>query len=1028
MYTGSTCTDQSAFAVPGVSAGFSRPRRKPSPIQQWIVAVAVLAGSGTATAQVTWDGSAGTNNWHTCVQIMGLNDNNWDFDPVPLPNCPPLPGPNDEVDLNGAEVFLTVLPVAEVRNVSNGSLTVTSAGRLRATEFVNLAALTVFTEVTAGGDIVVNGPLNWRGGTLAAPAGSDPAAMGVGVNGPLNIDWITDSTLDRRTLVANGPVSWTGSGDIVLHNGSVFDNRVSFSTNRDEWIHGNDGLFVNRAPFTKAESTGATRVFANVFFENTDTGVIDVSTGTLSLETDGENRGVIRIADNATIVFAPPSGGFFSIIEDTIVEGGGLVRLAEGSGTFVVSADTRFGAQNVRLNGPSVVRGGGCEFTNLEFIRGTMADGVTTVEGDCAIFGNIGRTLDAHVLNLRGTTTWEQGSFVDFQIVNGATLNNFGTFSALNEPNKRLRFVNGQFVNHTGGRLDILTDISAIVGPGLIQNLDTINIGPGASLVSFTPVEFEQLGILNLNSGVLNVHAGRAFEGQFNLSPETLLQFLNQTFTIDGGTQFGGTGQVFIGGNSIVDFQQPFTEIANVELGGIGGGTVSGAGDLIVTNQLDWTRGQMTGSGRTITRATLNMTSTNAKTLSQRRLQHEGAGAWTGGNFALNNGARFGVASGASFDIQSTGNFTHATGADGIIEVLGTLRKTSAGTLSFPTGVVLINRGGQTFDIQSGDVTVSGGGENSGTISIAGGSNLRFLSSYLMAGGSIQGDGFVRVQGGVLGIEGAPQVQNIELASGTIDGPGNLTVNELLSWSGGLIGGSQGTLTIAQGAEIDMTVGGSDKYIELYTVNNEGRGVLSGNNRVLHLDQATWNNAGSLELRDGASVRPDTQGGAALVNSGMIRKTGAAESQSFISVPLTNNGAVRVESNALFLSGGSSTGTCHSEADTAVIFSAGDFALNAGTQFAGPGSAVLAGGQLSVNADVNATSFSVSDGTLTGPGALDVADSFSWSGGTMRGAGTTINRQTAFLVGIGERALDQRRLLNFGTTDWDGPPDRPQRR
>ncbi|RJP38135.1 MAG: hypothetical protein C4547_04920 [Phycisphaerales bacterium] len=970
-----------------------------------------------ALGQVTWDGSCGTNNWHTCCNVGELVDNNWDVDPAP--QCPPFPGPNDEVDLNGADVFITVRPV-EIRNLSNGSLTVTSSGRLNTTEFVNLGALTVFTNVTADGDIIINGPLFWRG-TLAGPLGSR-----VGANGPIAIDMLFNANLDGRTLVANGPVSWTGSGDIGLSNGAVFENRVSLSTNRDERIAGNDGFFVNSAPFTKADSVGVTRVLPNVFFENTDQGLIDVSSGTLSLEVGGENSGAIRVSDGAAIVFAPPPAGFFNILEDTLVEGGGLVRLGEGSGRFTVAFGKRFGAQNVQINGPGPVQGGGYEFTNLTFIRGTLLNGVTTVDGECRIFGNIGRTLDGHVLNLRGTTTWDQGSFVDFQIVTGGILNNFGSFTIRNERNKRMRLVNGQFINQTGGRVDILTDLSFIVGPGVVQNLDTINIGPGASLVDFaafvTPIEFEQLGILNLRSGVLNVRRGRAFEGQFNLSADTLLQFLSDTFAIQGGTQFSGAGLVFIGGSSVVDFQQNSTQIANVELAGIPGGTVTGTGDLIVASELNWSRGQMTGSGATITRSALNMTSTNAKVLSQRRLQHEGAGAWTEGNFVLNDGARFVVARNATFDISTPGNFAHTRGAAGVVEVLGTVNKTSPSALTFPSGVEFLNRGNDTFNIQSGDVVIRGGGQSSGTISIAGGSNLRIASGeYTLTGGRVEGDGFVRVEGGVLGIEGTPLVQNMELVSGGINGPGNLTVNELFAWSGGLVGGGNGTLTISQGADIDMTAGGAEKEIELYTVLNEGAGQISGNNRVLRLDRSTWNNAGSLELRDGASVQPDVQGGASLINSGVIEKTGDTGLPSSINVPFTNSGTVRVQPSTLAIGGGgSSTGAFHTEADARVVFSGSEFSLNAGTRFTGMGVAAVENGTVRVNGDVNAVRFSV-EGTLTGPGSLDVADRFSWGSGTLSGAGAAIVRNFAFIIGSREKTLDQRRLLNFGTIDWEGP-------
>ncbi|MBI4582204.1 MAG: hypothetical protein HY718_21085, partial [Planctomycetes bacterium] len=762
-------------------------------------AVALLGWSGRAAfGQVTWDGSCGTDNWHTCCNIPGgLVDNNWDVDPSP--QCPPFPGPDDEVDLNGAAVQITVQPV-QIRNVSNGSLTVTVSGRLTTTEFVNLGSLTVFTDVTAGGDIIINGPLNWRGGTLAAPMGSVPADMRVGANGPIAIDWITNSILDRRTLVANAPASWTGSGDIVLNNGSVFDNRVSLSTNRDERIGGNNGTFLNKAPFSKGDSTGVTRIQSGVFFDNSDLGAIDIATGTLQLDGGGQNRGAIHVNTDATLRFNTVASRVFTIKENTDVQGGGLVEFA--GGTFVVETAKHFSAANALISGPATLSGpGDYQFGDLTWFRGTLTGGgVTTVSGSCALRGNLSRTIDAHTLDLRGSSTWEGGNFVETQIFNGATLNNFGEFAIRNEPGKRVRFVNGQWINHPGSTLDVLTDLSFIVGPGLFQNQGRLNIGPGVSLIPATPVQFEQLGILNLHSGTLRVSAGRANGAQFNLDPGTVMEIQSLPFVIEDNTQFTGLGKVLIPGigGAALDFQAPDrTEIPNVELAG---GTLTGPGTVAVTNQLDWTSGQMTGAGTTISGTRLNISDDlKSKSISQRALINEGLTVWTGGDIFLNDNATFTNAAGAELEVQTSADFGHSTGESSAVFNEGVLRKrVLPGDLTFPAGVEFYNPG--SVILNESNIELAGGGLSAGTFDIVQGSEVIFKSFYILdTGARIIGGGKGRLESDTLRILGADvEAQNFEMSGGVLDGAGTLKTTQSLLWDQGAMAGAGTTRSEGQ--------------------------------------------------------------------------------------------------------------------------------------------------------------------------------------------------------------------------------------
>ena len=87
----------------------------------------------------------------------------------------------------------------------------------------------------------------------------------------------------------------------------------------------------------------------------------------------------------------------------------------------------------------------------------------------------------------------------------------------------------------------------------------------------------------------------------------------------------------------------------------------------------------------------------------------------------------------------------------------------------------------------------------------------------------------------------------------------------------------------------------------------------------------------------------------------------------------------------------------------------------------------MSGGTLNLTSTTtrsSARTLALSGGTLTGPGALDIADDFDWTGGSMTGTGQTTLAQggegTIATTPSLWLTLDQRLLINHGETTWSG--------
>ncbi len=241
-----------------------------------------------------------------------------------------------------------------------------------------------------------------------------------------------------------------------------------------------------------------------------------------------------------------------------------------------------------------------------------------------------------------------------------------------------------------------------------------------------------------------------------------------------------------------------------------------------------------------------------------------------------------------------------------------------------------------------------------------------------------------------------------------------LTLNDLLTWSGGTLKGS-GTLNATGGANLS---GGTKFLADSRVVNLGGTSTWSAGNFDFQTAPSLVNTMGG-ELTtnfDGSMNRNQFSGGGTFTNAGTFTKSGGTGTTN-IGIAFNNSGTVNVNSGVLSLnSNGIHSGTLAVGAGGILSLAGGTHNLNAGTSFSGAGTIQLTGSTVTVNAAVASaasTAFSMSGGTISGAGTLTVNGPLTWSGGTMNGVGTLNATGGANLSG-GTKFLGDNRVVNLG--------------
>ncbi|MDD1428714.1 hypothetical protein MEO94_30595, partial [Dolichospermum sp. ST_sed9] len=468
------------------------------------------------------------------------------------------------------------------------------------------------------------------------------------------------------------------------------------------------------------------------------------------------------------------------------------------------------------------------------------------------------------------------------------------------------------------------------------------------------------------------------------------------------------------------------------------GGTLTGNGNLTISNQLNLIDGGLSGTGKKTVSGTLNLS--GWLYLGGTTLETSGATIWTGSGHIIDGGGGiWNNTSTGTIDLQNDADFVQNSNNKPTFNNAGTLTKSDGRTDDGSHIGALFNNTG-TVKVKAGTLSLIRGGTNTGSFSIDAGATLRITAEYnFNAGSNITGlgnfvvesdivkfipafnySGAISVTGGTLDIGAASTWSSpITLTGGTLTGAGALTISSQLNWNGGTLSGT-GKKTVS--GKLNLS---GDQTLDGTTLETTGATVWTGNGTFYAQNAAIWNNTstGTIDLQSDADFLYGNQ--STFNNAGTFTKSnGTTTDQSYINSFFNNTGIVQVKAGSLSLAGGgTNTGNFSIDAaGTLSIIYGADYKFNTGNSITGAGNFNIVGGTTTVAAASTwSAPVNLSNGTLTGTGALTISNKLNWSSGVLSGTGKktvtgtlNLNSEYPYIY------LDGATLETSGATVWTG--------
>jgi RHS repeat-associated protein len=716
-------------------------------------------------AVLTWDGEAGTADWH--------DEANWSTNTVP--------GPSDDVQLDAAAVHI------------GGDLTVRSltldGGSLDVMANVAVEQLEMKGGTLAGnGTVTVNESFRWTGGIMAGEGSTVLTATASGTISDDGDAWkLLGRTLDNfGTLILAEDTNLFAFGPTETEAG-ILNNHVDASLT----FENNANLGVSHTVNLNHQLNNVGTLYKYGSGTSSTAGVALNNTGTVEFS-DGR-----LISENSPFNFNPSvSSGTFAVNTVGILEFRGGVHVVE-SGSYFGSGWLHFNAQRTTIgadiwsthiqvsSGEAVLHG---ETNTIQLV---LDGGILSGDGDVLVHSEF--TWTAGTMASSGSTVLMAGAvgrisdYVDDSLSAknlGRELENYGNLTVLegthwfwfgpsetevgilnNRPGAMLTFE-----NNAGIATNFWADLNH-----QLNNTGTLVIG-GAGTTSTGGVALNNAGLVEVQQGRLISHNSfytpSTSTGTFVMSPGTELEFTGYAHTLtDSASIRGGHSILFnaeevtvaaklnadtiVLGSELVSIERDLAvdllwitrgvavlnktvDVNTLTLEGslIGDGTVS------VTTNFTWTGGTMAGAGKTslATSATGTIDGETRKILG-RVLENGGRIEYTGSTLEFapspTEAGIFDNLAGATFHVIGDGDLSeHYGNSQNVFNNFGTFRRTeTTGSDATVVSVPFQNQHG-SVELMSGTLEFLGGGQ------FAFGSASRFhvaSSGKLGLGGSLVG-------------------------------------------------------------------------------------------------------------------------------------------------------------------------------------------------------------------------------------------------------------------------------------------------
>ncbi len=795
-----------------------------------------------------------------------------------------------------------------------------------------------------------------------------------------------------------------------------------------------------------------------------------------------------------TVIFDSTAQNDASTVDAAYLSHGALGDVQiNWSGTITIASGVTLSAQNTELSNGTVNGAGALTVSAaLTWLNGTLS-GTGTV--------NANGTL---VLGAADDTGY-------LEVLNGCTLNNAGSGSWLSQIGYFDQQNGSVFNNLAGARFTIQSALPWYndQGNSTFNNAGSVTEA-ASSATSTVDAAFNNSGSVLVQSGTLSLAGGGTDSGSFSVSGGTLgfdgntpAITTTSTASISGaGTVKFGDGSVDMAGTygvtgtTLVDSD----DVANngmVKFSGatpattqsltITSGTLSTTGTVNVSGALTWLNGTISGTGSVNANGTLVLGAADDtgydEELNGCTLNNAGSGSWLSqvGYFDQQNGSVFNNLAGASFTIQRALAWNNDQG-NSVFNNAGSM--TEAVSSGMSTFDVAFNNSGSVL-VQSATLSLAGGGTDSGSFSVSGGTlgfdggtpAITTTSTASISGaGTVEfGDGSVDMAGtynvtgttlvdtddvannGMVKFSGATPatIQNLTITSGTLAATGTVNVAGALTWLNGTMSGSA---TINANGTLVLGADDSNGYVQVLngcTLNNASSG--SWLSQVGYFDQqngSVFNNlAGASFTIQSPLPWYNDQSNSVFNNAGSVTEMVRSGDTSTFDVAFNNSASLLVQSATLSLAGGGtdsgsfvvSGGTLGFDGGTPAITTTITASISgAGTLEFGDGSVDVAGtydvtGTTVVNSDdvanggtvefsgatpVTTQNLTMTSGTLTAMGTVNVSGTLTWLNGTLSGTGT-VNANGTMVLGAADgncysEVLNGCTLNNAGSGMWLG--------
>lgn len=889
---------------------------------------------------------------------------------------------------------------------------------------------------TLGGtaDIVIGDSWLWQSGT-AEQGGSFHILPGAAATLATTGDKYLLRLLDNE-----GVISWEAG---VLHldynfNSGTLRNRPNATFLIGGDLRSQSGRIINEGLLRKTAGLGV----ANIRTHLQNSGVLFADSGALQFEEGGQHRGSFNIAESARITF---SGGQHYLRDGAVIAGPGLFTTSGNAGVYFDSGavlSAGFGSANgtvyfnpgsrpdlrgksIDINGTVVFNSGAAHRIGTLNLSGTL-DGSDQVLADTSFNWASGSIQGAGVkgtsagaaLNISGGS--DKGLY--------GTLQNGGT--AVWSAGRIYAFPTGKLRNLANASFELRGDLRMDWGSFVNEGQLLRSAGSGAA--AFNNTVFDNAGTVRNQVGTLSFEGGGTQTGIFNADPGARLAFAGthsfaatSAVLSQGSASLGGTisflgkldvatldipGSVQFRTGAVLNVSVPAVNLSGTAAFNSGGpvtfttlnltGTLDGSDTVTVANTLNWTSGNVQGSGRLIAgpQAALTISGGPDKGL-YGTLENRGSAVWSAGRiYAFPNGK---FVNSGSFEargdlrmdwgsFQNDGAFAHTTGTNTatfaggfsnsgtVTNLSGTMAMTGGGSQSGPFHTVASTRlnfaGTQSFATNSavvgpgtvalgGTVTYAGLLDVQGPVDLTGAVTFTAGAVPRLAGRTVNITGSGVFNTG-LGIE----IGSVQL-NGTLNGGDQVTVTNSLHWVDGSIQGA-GLKRTSVGATLVLS-GTGDKSLQ-GTLENGGTATWNGG-RIYAYPEGLLRNAASGQLTVSGGTRMDW---GTLENLGLLVK--AAPTNTLDLNILVNSGTFDVDSGLLAVHGASTnSGALTINTNATLRFDGQRIAMETGAHVAGPGTLLLADSvQLLLGTDVF-----FGDATVRFAGSSSVAGNFRMSNG-----------------------------------------------